>query len=282
MRYRTDGKDIILWQEDFSLDDTLDCGQAFRWERLPREAGAAGTAYKGAYLDLPLVIEQTAPECFRLYDTDEKTFLDVWRAYFDLDTDYGEIKKRLSKDDTLRCACGYAGGIRLLKQDPWETLCSFIISQNNNIPRIKGIIGRLCNGFGGFPGYEQLAGQTEQSLGFLRAGFRAGYLIDAAQKLSSGQVSLDTAALADTETARRELMKIRGVGPKVADCVLLFGMHRTEAFPIDVWMKRAMSQWYENGLPDCCTGIEGIAQQYLFHYARTSEDGIKRRTAALQ
>lgn len=270
MKYTIDGCDILLYQPDFSLDETLDCGQAFRWEKAQN---TDNVTYSGFYLNTPLTISEEGEGVFCLHDTDEQTFLSVWKNYFDLDTDYGEIKRRISADATMKSACEYAGGIRLLRQDPWEALCSFIISQNNNIPRIKGIISRLCEHFGGFPGYEELSVLTPDDLSFLRAGFRAKYIIDAAKKLSDEAVSLDRINAAPIEEARRELMLINGVGPKVAECALLYGMHRTEAFPIDVWIKRVMERWYADGLPQCCMGVEGIAQQYLFHYIRTYEKG---------
>lgn len=268
MKYTIDGRDILLCQPDFSLDETLDCGQAFRWEKA---CGTEKVTYSGHYLNAPLTISEEGEDVFRLHDTDEETFLSVWKDYFDLDTDYGEIKKRISCDSTMKSACEYATGIRLLRQDPWEALCSFIISQNNNIPRIKGIISRLCEHFGGFPGYAELAPLEPDVLSFLRAGFRAKYIIDAARKLSCGTVSLERISASPIDDARKELMLISGVGPKVAECALLYGMHRTEAFPVDVWIKRVMERWYPDGLPQCCEGIEGIAQQYLFHYIRTGD-----------
>lgn len=110
--------------------------------------------------------------------------------------------------------------------------------------------------------------ETAESLGFLRSGFRAKYLVDAVSKVNSGELNLDAVATMPIEQARQALMTIKGVGPKVAQCALLFGMYRVEAFPVDVWVKRVMERWYPNGLPDCVKGYEGIAQQYLFHYIR--------------
>lgn len=264
LNYKTLGNDIILETEDFDLDETLDCGQAFRWEKV------SSSAYQGYALNTPLTVIQEGNR-FTFKDTDEKTFLSLWAEYLDLYTDYSEIKKRLSNDETLSKACEYAPGIRLLKQDKWEALCSFIISQNNNIPRIKGIIGRLTEHYGEFPSYDTLSKETPESLGFLRAGFRAKYLIDAAGKLSSGELSLEELSHAPLDNAREQLMTIKGVGPKVAECALLYGMYRTDAFPVDVWIKRVMERYYPNGLPECTKGIEGIAQQYLFHYIRNLE-----------
>ena len=164
-------------------------------------------------------------------------------------------------------------------QSPWETLCSFIISQNNNIKRIAGIIERLCENFGdelgdgvySFPSAEKLACLSVDDLSVLRSGFRAKYIIDAAKKVSSNEVDFKKVASAELSEARAELMKITGVGPKVADCALLFGFHRLDAFPTDVWIKRALSYLYPNGFPDFADQYKGIAQQYLFHYVRTCE-----------
>lgn len=272
LKYEKDGRDIILYQQDFDLDETLDCGQAFRWQR---DNTQKNVTYTGAYLNVPLTVSQEGEGVFRLKDTDEDTFKNVWYGYFDLATDYGDIKKQLSADVTMAKACAYAGGIRLLRQDGWEALCSFIISQNNNIPRIKGIIGRLCEHFKGFPPYEKLADLSPDDLAFLRAGFRAKYIIDAAKKLRGGEVDLERIKTAPIDRAQQELMKICGVGPKVAQCALLYGMHRVEAFPVDVWIKRVLQMWYPDGLPKCCRGIEGIAQQYLFHYIRTGVQSEK-------
>lgn len=265
MEYKTDGKDILLKQPDFNLDETLDCGQAFRWEKIGENA------YSGAFLNKKLVIScENGSDLFRLHDTTEEDMENVWADYFDLGTDYGELKRRFSEDETLAKACAYAGGIRILKQDSWEALSSFIISQNNNIPRIKGIIGRLCEHWGGYPSWQELTCETAESLGYLRSGFRAKYLVDAVAKISSGEIDLDAVAKMDIGDARKALQTIKGVGPKVAECALLFGFYRTEAFPMDVWVKRVMANWYPNGLPGCTEGVEGIAQQYLFHYIRTS------------
>lgn len=264
MDYKIDGKDILLCQSDFELDQTLDCGQAFRWEKIDENA------YRGAFLNKQLTIScENGSDLFRLHDTTEQDFLKVWKDYFDLDTNYGEIKLRLSEDETLSKACAFAGGIRILKQDSWESLSSFIISQNNNIPRIKGIIGRLCEHYGGYPSTEDMKAETIESLAYLRSGFRAKYLVDAVSKVLSGEVDLDAVRSLPLDDARNALMTIKGVGPKVADCALLFGFYRLDAFPKDVWVKRVLARWYPDGLPECTKGIEGIAQQYLFHYIRS-------------
>ena len=264
MDYRTTDDGIIVSQNCFDLAQTLDCGQAFRWSE--REDGS----FEGDFLNEHLVISKIRECEFLFHGVTEEKFLSVWKDYFDFDTDYSAIIEQLSEDETLAKACRFAPGIRILRQDTWEALCSFIISQNNNIPRIKGIIGRLCEKYGGFPDNVTLAKETAESLAFLRSGFRARYIVDAARRTASHETDLEMISTLPLETARKELMQICGVGPKVADCVLLFGMYRTDAFPVDVWMKKVMARFYPDGMPECASGIEGIAQQYLFHYVRSN------------
>ncbi len=266
MEYIVKGGDILLKTPDLDLDETLDCGQAFRWERT---GSGSDCTYYGFMLNTPLTVS-AEKDWFRFHDTDEETFIKVWIPYFDLETDYGEIKRRLSEEETLRKACEYAGGIRLLRQDFWEALCSFIISQNNNIPRIKGIIGRLCEMYGGFPDYADMKGVSPEELAPLRAGFRAKYIADCVQKLNSGEISLEAVRAMSVEDARKVLMTIKGVGPKVADCALLYGGYMIGCVPMDVWMKRVMERFYPGGFPEFVLPYAGIAQQYLFHYIRTS------------
>lgn len=280
LHYFTDGRDIVLTEQHLSLDDTLACGQAFRWEPV------AQNAYRGIAGGRCLFITQSG-ERFRLMDTTEEDFLSFWANYFDLHTDYGVLKAAFSRDPVLARACAYAGGMRVLRQDPWEALCSFILSQNNNIPRIKGLVARLCAHFGEcvqssvrtFPAPEVLAELTEEELAPVRAGFRAKYILDAARKVASGDLLLDDIDSLPFQEARESLMRIHGVGPKVAECALLYGFHRLEAFPMDVWMKRAMAHFYPNGLPECAKKAPGIAQQYLFHYIRTCPDAIGEELA---
>ena len=274
MDYKIDGKDILLKQNDFALDDTLDCGQAFRWEKISENA------YQGAFLNKKLVIScENGNDIFRLHNTTESDLLTVWKEYFDLDTDYGEIKRRFSEDETLSKACAYAGGIRILKQDSWEALSSFIISQNNNIPRITGIISRLCENFGErisdeyggmwtFPDAGRLAALSPEDLAPLRAGFRVRYILDASVKVADGTIDLDSIYDMSYDDGKAYLKTITGVGDKVADCVLLFAYHKTSAFPTDVWIKRIVAEYYSDGLPECMGEYKGIAQQYLFEYFR--------------
>lgn len=266
-----DGNTYIEDVENFDVAATLDCGQAFRWE-------ADGNLWHGVAFDRRLKLEKIDNTVI-LYDTSEQDYNEIWHNYFDLDRNYGEIIDRLKTDERFVEPCNYGGGIRLLNQSPWETLCSFIISQNNNIPRIKGIIDRLCRNFGEkqgdfytFPTPYALAEKSVEDLAVLRSGFRAKYILDAAKKVSSGEVDLEAIKKLSCDEAREVLMKICGVGPKVADCTLLFGLGFTEAFPKDVWIKRVMEHNFGGNLPECAVPYAGIAQQYLFFYARSHGD----------
>lgn len=258
------GDDIILHQSELDLDQTLDCGQAFRWEKVSADT------YHGYYLNNELTVSELPEKgVFRFHNVTEEQFLAVWFDYFDLSADYSEVIKALSEDETLSAAAGQYSGTRILRQDPWETISSFIISQNNNIPRIKLIISRLCEHYSAYPTFDDMKAETVETLSYLRAGFRAKYIVDAVLRFSTGELTADGIKALTTDAARDELMKIKGVGPKVADCALLFGFHKLDAFPKDVWVKRVMSQYYPDGLPECTKGIEGVAQQYLFQYIRS-------------
>lgn len=250
----------------FDLGLCLDCGQAFRWVK--KEERWHGVAFGKA-----LTVEQKEGKLI-FYNCTEDDFEKIWKPYFDLDCDYEKIVTSYD-DEYLKAAVSEYSGIRILRQEPWEALCSFIISQNNNIPRIKGIIERLCDAFGegdegskSFPSAERLAALSVEDLAPLRSGFRAKYIIDAAQKVTEGSVDFSKIESMPIEFGREELQKIKGVGAKVAECTLLYGFHKTEAFPVDVWVKRIMAEMYPAGLPECTKGTEGIAQQYLFHWRR--------------
>ena len=270
--------------EDGCLDlpQTLDCGQAFRWRPVLLPDGRE--AWRGIAFGHALTVWQEENEfCF---DCTEEEFHTVWYDYFDFGTDYSALRTQLSAlHPVLKEACSYAPGIRILRQEPWEALCSFIISQNNNIVRIKGIVDRLCSLSGhpilcgdetlyAFPTPESLDTYTVETLSPLRAGFRAKYLLDAASRVSHGQLDLDALKAVPTGEARERLMTVRGVGPKVADCVLLYGLHRTDCFPLDVWMKRAV-QLMPELTPEDLGESAGIAQQYLFHYVRMHPELFK-------
>ena len=258
---------MYKFKDPFCLDDTLDCGQVFRWNK-------SGNIWKGIAYGKYLEIEQKDDSlCF--YNTSERDFKGIWYNYFDLGRDYRRILSIIERNPTLKKITAVCSGIRVINQQPWETLCSFIISQNNNIPRIKGIIDRLCVGFGKkidggytFPEAEVIAELCEEDLGPLRAGFRHRYILDAAKKAEN----LDDLRTLTIDEARKELVSILGVGKKVADCVLLFGLGFTEAFPEDVWIKRAMESLFPEGLPDEVKPFAGIVQQYIYHYARTCKE----------
>ncbi len=255
------------------LDTTLFCGQSFSWERLPdgrfRGVASARSVCAKTTGD-SLVLENCVARPFTAAD---EAF---WRAYFALDEGQDDVLRGFCADETLGACVHYAPGARLLRQPFFDTLLSFIISQNNNIPRITGIVGRLRENFGeeiapgvhAFPTAERLAACTPDSLACLRAGFRARYLVDAAQKVAGGAVTEEKlAALPDAE-ARALLTSICGVGPKVADCVLLYGLGRDGVVPMDVWMKRAMGELFPGGMPPAARGREGMAQLYVFCWAR--------------
>ena len=259
--------------EDFSLQKIADSGQCFRWQRA--DSGIGPVCYRIPAFNRVLIVSQDKRRGEIRFDCSAEEFDSLWRAYFDLDTDYVSICEKISPDESIKKAVEMYYGIRILKQEPWEALCSFIISQNNNIPRIKGIIERLCENFGNeieggftFPDASTLAKLEPEDLAPLRAGFRAKYIIDAARKVSNGEVDFDKIKNSPIEFGREELQKICGVGAKVAECTLLYGFYKVDAFPIDVWVKRIMAEMYPDGLPEIFKGNEGIAQQYLFDYAR--------------
>jgi N-glycosylase/DNA lyase len=275
MEYTEHGGMIeIQGVSDFDPIKIFECGQCFRWNA--DENGVyTGVAYghaTGVRADGDSVfISGTAVD-----------FETVWRDYFDLDRDYASIRKHVCIDDFMIAASEYGAGIRILRQDKWEALCSFIISQCNNIPRIKKIIEKLCLLFGdrlwlgnqelrAFPSAERIAALDAADLAPIRCGYRAEYIIGAARKIAGGMLDLDALAAASTDEARSSLKELRGVGDKVADCVLLFGLNKTDSFPLDVWMKRAVERYYGSGFdPGVFSPYEGIAQQYIYHYIRNS------------
>lgn len=279
MQIQPRGADIIITQiTHFNLTQTLDCGQCFRWTK--SIDSELETLYFGIVAGKPLLIGQSNDDSVTLYNTSLEDFNAIWLEYFDFNRDYTNIKNLLSQNETLKIASDFAPGIRVLKQYPWETLCSFIMSQNNNIKRIKGIIAKLCECFGeeiapqqyAFPTAQVLAKLTVEDLAPLKSGFRARYLLDAATKVASGEIDLESLYTLPLPEAEKELTKIVGVGVKVAQCVLLYGFGRIECFPIDVWIKRAMSTLFPDGLPEYTLAYAGIAQQYIFHYARNSPE----------
>ena len=254
---------------NINLPLTLDCGQAFRWK-------AAGDGkFTGISRGHETVISSDG-ETIIFHNTPKEDVENIWADYFDTAADYPSILKKLSDDEKVCSAISNYGIIRILNQEPWETLCSFIISACNNIPRIKGIVERLCEAYGektgssySFPSAEVLAAKTAEDLVFLRAGYRAPYIIDAAQKVASGEIDLKAIKAMDEISAEKELMKISGVGKKVADCTMLFSLGFRDTYPVDRHIARANAELYPDGLPECFNGNKGLAQQYIFHYQRT-------------
>lgn len=257
-----------LGEKELSLKDTLLSGQCFR----VGECNGIWTVKAGVGVSLrTLTVSQD--------DLSPITDDPFWSNYFDLGLDYEGLKTGFSKLSPIMAkACSYAPGIRILNQDPWEALCSFVVSQNNNIKRIMGIIERMCNFYGGggsgdgggFPEVSTLASAKEDDLRALGLGFRASYIVNTAKAVLYGDIDLDALRTMDIDAARACLMKVKGIGPKVADCALLFGCHRLDCFPMDVWMKRAMAEFFPNEDKSIFGEYAGVAQQYIFHYARTS------------
>lgn len=271
MIIKYDNNDIVLENvECLDLDLTLDCGQAFRWEK--QEDGSYSAVVQGVFLNISKENDNII-----LKDTTKEDFENIWRRYFDFDKDYAQICQRLKQDSLISSTVDRYYGIRILNQDSWEALCSFVISQQNNIKRIKGIIRRLCetygekvkDGFYSFPSAERLSKLTVADFEALGTGYRAKYLEKLSKAVAAGEIDFEKIKALPLEDARAELLKIYGVGIKVANCALLFGFGFYDAFPVDVWMKRVM-EYYPDGLPKCFDGIGGIAQQYLFHWARNN------------
>lgn len=273
---------------DFNLSDTFDCGQCFRWNC------TAPDTYEGVAFGHALKISMSS-ENVTLYDTSLEDYYNIWENYFDFKRNYSEIKQELSKDSVMKQAVRYGYGIRILKQDIWECIASFIISASNHIPRIKKIIQLLCENFGdeisymhktyySFPSPKKIASLTLEELNVIRAGFRDKYILSAAKMIANGVLDIHTLENCDTSVIKKSLMSIPGVGNKVSDCVLLFAYARHESFPVDVWLKRIMEFYYfadNRKISDIQAfshekfgNLGGFAQQYLFFYGRENKIGI--------
>ena len=272
---------------DFMLSQILECGQCFHFDKLDEEV------YEVVAFGKAVKMEQT-DKMLRIYGSSMEDYETIWKSYLDMDNDYGLIKQSVIKADVaLKTAVDEKSGIRILNQDFFETLISFIISQNKNIPQIKQCVKNISNRFGDgvigyngetfyvFPDVKKLHDVTEDELRKCKVGFRAPYIKNATEAVYSGTVTKEKLDSLDIAQARELLMTIKGVGEKVANCVLLFGLGRREAFPVDVWMKRIMEQMYFDGKDTKKQDIEafavnkfgdlgGYAQQYLFDYARTT------------
>ena len=270
------------------IERSCACGQSFRWKK-------DGDGFVAPALGR--VVRVCQNDCdISIYPCKKGEEKD-WLAYFDLDRDYAAIEKRLSVDEQLSMCIGSASGIRVFAQEPFETLITFIISANNNIGRIAGIVERLCALCGEkaeldgkeyylFPKPESIAALEESELVRIGSGYRAPYIKKSAAIIAGGY-QLEKLRDMPLDIARKELLKFPGVGPKVADCVLLFGLVHTDAFPVDVWIGRAMSEIYFDGESPKKKQLEaairalgsesGIVQQYIFHYARQTALGKKRQ-----
>lgn len=256
---------------DYDLAQTFNCGQCFRWD----ENNGIWQGFAGKY-PCKVWIKETDLYVESLTDVENgDEFTEYMAHYLGLDLDYARLKQQFAADDTMAQAIEYAPGIRVLNQPFFETLLTFIISRNNNIPRIKKIVDRMAQTYGtqtgelwAFPTAEQLKDVSIEEYSQLRMGFRSKYIFDAVQKVLTGEIDEATVKSLPYAEAQKYLMKIKGVGPKVADCVLLFSCEKYESFPKDVWINRALAQMFPQGLPECIKGMEGIAQQYIFHYAR--------------
>lgn len=283
---------IIKDVPDFDLAQTLECGQCFRFYKQAEEEYVV-VAFKTL-----LHIKQIGNDLIFI-DTDKATVENLWIPYFDLERDYGKIKKfLLRKDNILKDAIDEKYGVRILNQEFHEMLISFIISQNKQILQIKQLVKRISENYGeyigevngekyySFPDIKSLGNISEEDYREMKTGFRAPYLFDASQRLSKGEISNEILCGLSEEETRKKLIEVKGVGEKVANCVMLFSLGFRSAFPIDVWIKRIMETLYFNGEDTSKEKIGefaselygeygGYAQQYLFCFGRDNKVGVK-------
>lgn len=270
----------------FSVADTLTSGQCFRWTE--HDGRLCGTAF-GRYVEIGQRGDQLT-----FYGADESDYEKIWRRYLDMDRDYDGISRLVvGMEPRLTDSASYAAGVHILMQEPWEALCSFIISQNNNIPRIRGIIARLCLQYGepaanaeaarekadghAFPTPQALAAVPEETFRQLGCGYRAAYLAEVSKTAASGGIDFDYIKKAPIDEARKRLLSLKGVGPKVAECALLYGFGRLECFPVDVWIRRALETEFSGGTALLKCQYAGVAQQYIFEYIRRHPDRFKKK-----
>lgn len=263
---------LTIEMDHFDLKQICGSGQCFRMEEI--EDGRYRVIAGDKYLEL------TQDKGIVNFFCKEEDFLFFWIRYFDLDCNYQEyIEKINSRDKYLTEAAKAGDGIRILQQDLWEMLITFLISQQNNITRIRRCIDNICREFGekkvssngvgydAFPTPHALAQATEQQLKDCNLGYRAKYVLDTARKVEYGEISLEQIYDMKYKDARKELLKFYGVGEKVADCICLFGLHQLDAFPIDTHIRQALDAHYKRGFPNRrYKGCRGIMQQYIFYY----------------
>ncbi len=262
----------------FDLDLIFDCGQSFRFVK------SSDRSYSGIAFGRSVDFIQEDDK-ITIVGANEDDFQSIWKRYLALDVDYSLLREEISTarpdDSVLQKAMEYGSGIRLLRQEKWETLCSFIISQNNNIPRIRSLVEAISREYGdkinsysvgdfySFPSAKRVAEIGIEKLRELKVGFRAPYIHDAATKVASGEIDLEALEALSTDELLEALMSIKGVGLKVASCVALFAYGRLDCFPIDVWIKRVLDKYYPDGFDHkALPNTAGLVQQYLFYYER--------------
>ncbi len=269
---------MLIQNNNFNIKQIAESGQCFRMNQIEENR------YILLALGHCLILEQKAEDLVEL-SCSEREYEELWRDYFDLDYDYsqviGEIEK--GKDEFLKEAVAYGHGIRILKQDFFETMISFIISQNKNIPAIKNSIEALCRHYGEeqycagtgityytFPSPEALAAASTKELRNMSVGYRDAYILSAAKAITEGQLCLEKIKSYSYEEAKKALLSIHGIGEKVANCICLYGLHHIEVFPVDVWVKRILSEIYQDQFhSEQYEGKMGIVQQYMFYYMRS-------------
>lgn len=263
--------------KNLNIKQIAESGQCFRMN--PMLNGKYSLIAFDRYIEL----EQVEEDLIDL-SCSEIEFDLIWKSYFDFDYDYSRVVDKLigGSDEFLKKAASFGSGIRILRQDPFEMLISFIISQNKNIPSIKACIERICENYGmgkdynkdgvvynTFPTPIVLADAKKEDLRALKLGYRDEYIIGAARAVASGEIDLEALMVCSHDDAVKALKSIRGIGDKVANCISLFGLHHIEAFPIDVWMKRVLCEYYQDKFdPGQYSGYAGIVQQYMFYYIR--------------
>lgn len=288
--YEKENSVVIEGALDFDPKHIFECGQCFRWKA--EDDGSYTGVAKGRVINV-----SREGNTVYLKNTNLEDFNKIWKSYFDLETDYAKIKNELkSMDEYLEKATEFGWGIRILRQDPWEMLISFIISSNNRIPMIQKAISNLSREYGtyigkfngveyyDFPTPEQLSKASIADIRACATGFRDKYIKATTERVISENEDVYNYENLGTEDCRKKLMEFNGVGPKVCDCIALFGMQKYDTFPVDVWVKRVMQEFYvedDMSLPkirkyaiDKFEDLSGFAQQYLFYYAR--ELGIGR------
>lgn len=286
-------KIILKGQTSFVPSHIFECGQAFRWKKLDEEA------YRFIFRDMVLEV-RAIDESIEIVGEfrDEKDIIN----YFDLNTDYDAIKNTLSaNDEVIRKAIDFGGGMRILKQDPFETYISFIISANNQIKNIKNTIKKLSQMYGkklnnpfdeeeyyAFPSPAALSNAKPEDIKeYARAGFRSERIVIASKMVQDGIIDFEELKERSVDDIRKTLLEVPGIGEKVFQCILLFGLGRTDSFPVDVWVKRVMEELYyggeernkkliqEDGMRRF-GDLSGYAQQYLFYYMRENYKKMKK------